>query len=558
MNVNIVPPGASFTGVGRYLMHDAPNGNDQGERINPKTRDRLEWSTTRNCVSADAEAAFYEMWRTADEQKFLQKQAGHKPHGCVKPVKHLDLAWRTGEAVTREEMEDAADDYLLSMGWGEHQAVYICHNDKAHRHLHIVLNKVHPVHGMTMDDFQDRIRSQPWAHAYEVQRGEIQSPARVGKDYATKRKPKNHSVPPGIEREGRKQEEEYVRAWEAHVAADRPHREMLTERHRDERDQYIASAKEDFREARRAAYHDTRAKFTDAWREHFEAAKVLRKQARALAQWHDKHGVGTPAPSDLAPKAKLARAEDGAAQDPVALVEHHLKQARKELAAQQSEARRIAQEDACKAVFDQRGQELQAIKQRQAQERAELRAMEQADKDGKPIDLGRLREILTGSAAGPTDPNQLMRQLQQANDNATPLDVRPPSNDNRSRSVEPVAVGDWLFLEPAIVPPTQDRSRPEHALAEGLRALLQPDSPFQQMFAAAQRDAQAAEEQRLRHREDLASSARITRTASMDEVQMDALEKLQKRAERAEKLAATRPVLSRDEQNRRDDTEQER
>ena len=59
------------------------------------------------------------------------------------------------------------------MGWSEHQAVYIGHDDTAHPHMHIVLNRVHPETGLTLDDYKDHKRARAWALDYEREHGRI-------------------------------------------------------------------------------------------------------------------------------------------------------------------------------------------------------------------------------------------------------------------------------------------------------------------------------------------------------------------------------------------------
>jgi relaxase-like protein len=70
---------------------------------------------------------------------------------------------------------------MKAMGWAEHQAVYVAHNDTRHPHLHLIINRVHPDSGRTLNDWQERKRAQKWAHAYEQQQGTVLCPARAGK-----------------------------------------------------------------------------------------------------------------------------------------------------------------------------------------------------------------------------------------------------------------------------------------------------------------------------------------------------------------------------------------
>jgi hypothetical protein len=57
------------------------------------------------------------------------------------------------------------------MGWDEHQAIFVAHNDKKFRHLHIMLNAVHSETGLCLSDSWEQRRAQKWAAAYELVNG---------------------------------------------------------------------------------------------------------------------------------------------------------------------------------------------------------------------------------------------------------------------------------------------------------------------------------------------------------------------------------------------------
>jgi hypothetical protein len=67
----------------------------------------------------------------------------------------------------------AGRSYLEHMGWDEHEALFLAHIDTPHPHMHIILNRVHPETGMTLDDAWSRRRAQEWALAYERAHGRI-------------------------------------------------------------------------------------------------------------------------------------------------------------------------------------------------------------------------------------------------------------------------------------------------------------------------------------------------------------------------------------------------
>jgi hypothetical protein len=174
---NISRNGRSFRGAGAYHLHDKPNAAN----ARPRTSERVAFTAARNLANTDPHAALDEMWRTAEDARHLKARSGLAPTGRKNeaPVKTVSLAWAPGQSPTHEEMCVAADSFLKAMGWGEHQALYVAHNDTHHPHLHIILNRVHPDTGRALNDWQERKRAQKWAFAYEKAHGRVLCPARA-------------------------------------------------------------------------------------------------------------------------------------------------------------------------------------------------------------------------------------------------------------------------------------------------------------------------------------------------------------------------------------------
>ena len=64
---------------------------------------------------------------------------------CHDAVFHYELAWPPGERPSRAEWTDAALHTLKQLGFNEHLYVIVAHDDKKHFHIHIMVNKIHPV-----------------------------------------------------------------------------------------------------------------------------------------------------------------------------------------------------------------------------------------------------------------------------------------------------------------------------------------------------------------------------------------------------------------------------
>ena len=75
-----------------------------------------------------------------------------------KPVQHFSISLRPGEHLSREQWETVVDTTLRDLGLQGHQALIVAHRDKAHEHIHIMVNRVHPETHLAWDRWQDRPR----------------------------------------------------------------------------------------------------------------------------------------------------------------------------------------------------------------------------------------------------------------------------------------------------------------------------------------------------------------------------------------------------------------
>jgi hypothetical protein len=157
-------PGKSFKGVMLYLAHDPDHA---------ATSDRVAWTHTLNLAHDDIAGATREMHTTALNAGLLKAEQGIGGRNVERPVKHFSLNWHPSEKPDREEMLGAVQSFIKHMGWEDHQAIVIAHTDKPYRHVHVVLNAIHPETGLKLDDGFERRRAQAWALAYEHQHGKI-------------------------------------------------------------------------------------------------------------------------------------------------------------------------------------------------------------------------------------------------------------------------------------------------------------------------------------------------------------------------------------------------
>lgn len=185
--INVVTEfGSSFKGLATYLLHDV----DQAE-----SSERVAWTETHGLATDDPEKGWRIMAATAMSQADLKAGAGVANTGrkSSKHVMHYVLSWHPDErdGLTRDEMVAAAKASMTYLGTyegeklgkgkqakrtqhaDEHQAVIVCHDEGpgSAPHLHVMLNRVHPDHGVMLPDSKDYEKLSAWALDYRQAQG---------------------------------------------------------------------------------------------------------------------------------------------------------------------------------------------------------------------------------------------------------------------------------------------------------------------------------------------------------------------------------------------------
>lgn len=312
MIVRFEASGTSFVGAGRYYLHDKAADRSLPKHLKPSSDERVWFTDTRNCLSMKPDEALIEMWRTADDQALLKAQAGVRAPGrrCEEPVKTMSLAWHKDDAPSPEHMMATADAFLRHMGWTEHQAVLIGHSDTEHRHVHIILNRVHPEHGRTLNDFRDQVRAQQWAHAYEKEHGKIwcenrepnaemrreraedhgkvrageMTPEQRAAAEVARKTPANQHLPHNVVLMARPQEKQFKSEEQLREERDKLDRDLLKADQRAEREAWFKNGAKLFKATRHAVYDEVRAEFRPQWRTLYKDHAAARKEAEAASK----------------------------------------------------------------------------------------------------------------------------------------------------------------------------------------------------------------------------------------------------------------------------------
>lgn len=332
MIVKIQKAGGSFRGLTAYLTEQ---------------KERVAWTHSLNCANDDVPSIVHELYTTASQAEYLKAQAGVHAGGSVvdKPVKHISLNWHPDQQPTREEMIAAAEDFLNRMGWEEHQALLVAHNDKAHAHVHIELSRINPETGKVLNDAYERRRASDWALAYEREHGKVYC-----EDRLLNVEDRGRALSRRAWERLREFEREYQREEEARLDAenvvwfkrdetlDGHEWHLLKGRQRNEREEFMAQGKSFYRELRNDVYQAVREEMREDWANYYAAARTGLDR-ETLDTWK-------AAIIDLE-KARFDEAKDHAfaelrsdRDDDYKLLLAHQKEERAELRLAQSEGRR--------------------------------------------------------------------------------------------------------------------------------------------------------------------------------------------------------------------------
>jgi len=396
MIVRIQPSGGSFLGAGKYYLHDKAADAGMDRSLKPSSDERVWFTDTRNCLNTDPERALEEMWRTAEDQAYLKMQAGVKRGGrvCEDPVKTLSLSWHKDDNPTPEDMTLSADAFLKHMGWDGHQAVLVGHNDTEHRHIHIILNRVSPENGRTIDDYREQKRAQVWALAYEKQQEnvrceerELRAAKREGrapdlepgkaaeKNSETQHDvrqtlptPANDHLPHNVIMLSREQEQAFNTRERSREIADRDLRAELKADQRAEREAFFKDGAKEFKALRHAVYDEVRKEYTPEWRQLYKDSEVAARSAEAWSASSVSRALYF-AKGGKWEEAGKAYADRDSVCDAVTV---ELSERKSDLKARQTEDLRERQRNACDVLREQRDVQYQELLQRQREERGAL------------------------------------------------------------------------------------------------------------------------------------------------------------------------------------------
>lgn len=161
----IAQGGTSFRGVFQYLYYDRET----------RAECRVIWSETRNMMTRCLQKAWKVMAFTVKVQDRLKAAAGRRNSGrkLEKPVFSYSLSWHPEQKPSKERVLEAVSRSLQVLDLGEHEAMIIAHGDRGHPHVHVVVNRVHPVTGIAATLRHSKRKLSEFAHLWEQEEGKI-------------------------------------------------------------------------------------------------------------------------------------------------------------------------------------------------------------------------------------------------------------------------------------------------------------------------------------------------------------------------------------------------
>ncbi|HEX6749896.1 MAG TPA: relaxase/mobilization nuclease domain-containing protein [Longimicrobium sp.] len=142
--------GKGFKGLLSYLE----TGKD-GKQL-----DRIDWVESRNLGTERLDLGGRFMAATARESVRTEK-----------PVFHFSVSFDPDDPINRDVMRQVADGVLRDLKLDQHQVLIVAHKDTPHRHMHFVVNRVHPEEGRAWKPSHTKRKIEASLRRLEVEHG---------------------------------------------------------------------------------------------------------------------------------------------------------------------------------------------------------------------------------------------------------------------------------------------------------------------------------------------------------------------------------------------------
>lgn len=139
--------GRGFSGLVRYLLNSPVKKHAKTPQRQDASGQRVLWTETGNLLTSDPTQAVRVMRATANHSR-----------RCKAPVYHFVISWPVSEKPTDALMKSILNGVYDDLHLSDHQRIAIAHDDTRHRHVHVVINRVHPLNFKAWNRAQDWVR----------------------------------------------------------------------------------------------------------------------------------------------------------------------------------------------------------------------------------------------------------------------------------------------------------------------------------------------------------------------------------------------------------------
>ena len=188
----IADSGSSFTGAGRYYLHDKrPEPPASGlrndfesmadyalhDKRDRATAHRVGFTHTLNLDTDEPQSAIQQM--TARYDAFREREKNKRGRKLTQPLYSYSLSWAPDEQPTQDEMMRAVHSSLKALRLEGLQTLIIQHTDEPQPHVHVLVNRIEESGKNARNIAYDKLRMSRWAEAWEREQGQIRCPERV-------------------------------------------------------------------------------------------------------------------------------------------------------------------------------------------------------------------------------------------------------------------------------------------------------------------------------------------------------------------------------------------
>jgi hypothetical protein len=169
---------SSFARLGKYVV-DARGGIDPANWTRTadyildtkKNGGKVSGVRVTNCATDDAAAATLEVLAV---QALNTRSKSDKTY-------HLVISFPEGERPSSEQLRYIEDSCCCAIGLGEHQRISAVHIDTDNLHIHVAINKVHPVTFRNVEPYYDKQHLMQACETLEIELGLIHTNHGLGK-----------------------------------------------------------------------------------------------------------------------------------------------------------------------------------------------------------------------------------------------------------------------------------------------------------------------------------------------------------------------------------------